>query len=60
MASILQNWKTTAAGIAAILTAAGDALTQISTGHFSSSLDVDVMAVVAGIGLIFAKDHNNK
>ena len=60
MESILANWKTTAAGAAAILTALGDALTQISAGHFSSSLDADLAAVVVGIGLILAKDHNSK
>ena len=60
MESILANWKTTAAGVAAVLTALGHALAQVSAGNFSSSLDADLTAVVVGIGLIFAKDHNSK
>ena len=49
------NWKTTAAGIAAVLTALGHLLHALATGD-SSTLVTDVPAIIAGIGLIFAKD----
>jgi hypothetical protein len=53
------NWKTTLAGTTAILTAVGDALTQLTTGHWDPGrLMADWTGLVAGIGLIFAKDGN--
>jgi hypothetical protein len=53
------NWKTTTAGLAAILTAAGDVITQFTTGHWDPGrLMADWTGLVAGIGLIFAKDGN--
>lgn len=55
----LTNWKTTVAGVAAILGAAADALTQVSTGHVDPTrLYGDAIAVVTGWGLIVAKDGN--
>lgn len=59
MAAMLLNWKTTVAGLAAILTAAGVLLNQIASGSVTpDSLGNFVIAVVAGAGLLFAKDHN--
>lgn len=54
------SWKTTAAGIGAVLVAVGSAL--------NASFDADpatvadwgavVAAVIAGVGLLFARDNN--
>jgi hypothetical protein len=55
----LTNWKTTAAGVAAILTALADMATAFSHGTISGSLSADVAAIIAGIGLIFAKDASS-
>jgi hypothetical protein len=52
----LTNWKTTAAGAATILTALADLTTAFSHGTISGNLSTDVTAILAGIGLIFAKD----
>jgi hypothetical protein len=59
---MLKNWKTTSAGVALILGALADAFTQASHGF--EGLDVnrlyaDGAAIVAGWGLIVAKDHNS-
>jgi hypothetical protein len=51
------NWKTTIAGVGAILVAVGHCLVNVSNGDFSS-IPVDFMGVSAGFGLIVAKDHN--
>ena len=51
----MKNWRTTTAGIAAILTAVGDIAHGISTGNLSN-LQTDILAIVTGIGLIFASD----
>lgn len=61
--NFLNNWKTTLAGVASVLTGAGDGLGQILAGNFnfsSGSLSKDVGLLVVGLGLIFAKDHNSK
>lgn len=59
---MLKNWKTTAAGVASILTGLG-----LIGGGIKSALDgnitmepfiAGVSAIAAGIGLIAAKDHN--
>lgn len=56
---ILASWKTSLAGIAAILTASGDALTQLLGGNVGAGqLEKDLLAIVVGLGLIFAKDSN--
>jgi hypothetical protein len=52
----LTNWKTTAAGAATILTALADMTTAFSHGTISGNLSTDMTAILAGIGLIFAKD----
>jgi len=53
-----KNWKTTGLGIAAILTAAGAALTALTDGNDATAPDWGALiaAVIAGVGLIFAKD----
>jgi hypothetical protein len=57
MDNLLVNWKTSAAGAAAVVGAIGDVLTQVSTGHWDGSrLIADWTAISAGVGLLFAKD----
>lgn len=53
-----QNWKTTSAGIAAILVAVGAALKAVSDNDPTTVPDIGacVAAIMAGIGLILAKD----
>ena len=52
------NWKTTLAGIGAILVAVGGALKALFDGDPTTNLDIasTIAAVTAGIGLIWAKD----
>lgn len=52
------NWKTTLAGVGAILIAVGGALKSVFDGDPSTNLDIaaTIAAVTAGIGLIMAKD----
>jgi hypothetical protein len=53
------SWKTTAAGTAMLVPATGDVVYQIVTRSWDwSRLGNDVVGVFGGIGLIFAKDHN--
>jgi dipeptide/tripeptide permease len=54
---MLANWKTTTAGVGAILIAAGHFLFNASNGDFSTAY-ADAMAISVGWGLIVAKDHN--
>jgi len=56
----MTSWKTTVTGIAAILTAVGSALTAIFDNDPATTVDVAVTAsaIMAGIGLIFARDNN--
>jgi hypothetical protein len=55
-----KNWKTTGLGIAAILTAGGAALTALADGNDATVPDWGALiaAVIAGVGLIFAKDSD--
>lgn len=53
----MTNWKTTAAGAATILTAAGHLLSGASHGDWSG-LGTDVPLIFAGLVGILAKDHN--
>lgn len=46
----MKNWKTTLAGAASLLTG----IVQIIKGDIASGAS----AIVAGVGLIFAKDNN--
>ncbi len=53
-----KNWKTSGAGIAAILVAAGAALTALTDGDPATTIDIASLAaaIIAGVGLIFARD----
>lgn len=53
----MTNWKTTAAGLATVLTAGGHLLTGIVAGDFSS-LGTDGPIILAGLIGLFAKDNN--
>lgn len=57
MKSLLLNWKTTAAGLGAILTAGGHLLTSLANGD-TNTIAVDLAAIWVGIGLLAAKDGN--
>lgn len=52
-----RSWKTTAAGVGSLLTAAGMLIQGLASGG-----DVDyktiIPAVLAGLGLLFARDDN--
>lgn len=56
------NWKTTAAGIGAIMVAVGGALKALFDGDPSTNIDLTatVAAVTVGFGLIAAKDADKK
>lgn len=53
------SWKTTGAGIAAILVAVGSVLTALTDNDPLTVPDWGSLsaAVIAGVGLIFAKDN---
>jgi len=53
-----QNWKTTSAGIAAILVAVGSALKALTDNDPTTVPDIGacIAAIMAGVGLILAKD----
>ena len=54
------SWKTTVAGVAAILTAVGSALTAFLDNDPTTVMDVGatVAAIMAGVGLILARDND--
>ena len=56
------NWKTTLAGVGAIMVAVGGALKALFDGDPTTNLDLTttIAAVTAGIGLIMAKDAEKK
>jgi hypothetical protein len=57
MAALTKSWKTTLAGIAAILTVVGAAVTQYVQGGVAAiSWEALIAGVLAGVGLILAKD----
>ena len=57
--SFFVNWKTTSAGLAAILVAIGSVFTSLSHGALDQTAVVTAAtAVIAGLGLVFAKDAN--
>lgn len=64
MSEIIKNssWKTTGAGVAAILVAAGAALTAMTDNDPLTVPDWGslIAAVMAGVGLIFAKDNKKE
>ena len=57
MANFLKaNWKTSLAGAAAFLCGLGHLLAALSNGD-TSTLYHDYMALMAGVGLLFAHDQ---
>ena len=51
------SWKTTGAGIVAIVIALGNAIVQFTQGGFAAvAWEVLIAGITAGIGLIVAKD----
>jgi hypothetical protein len=54
-----KSWKTTGAGVAAILVAGGAALTALTDANPQTQPDwaALIAAIIAGVGLIFAKDN---
>lgn len=54
----MKNWKTTVAGIGAILVAVGSAAKSLATGA-PVDFPTVVSSVMAGIGLIFAHDSTS-
>jgi len=54
---MIKSWKTTAAGVVAILTVILTAVTQFISGGFPAiSWEVLITGIIAGVGLIMAKD----
>lgn len=55
-----KSWKTTAAGIAAILVAVGTAIKALTDGDPTTSIDIGTLiaAVMAGVGLLCARDND--
>lgn len=53
-----KSWRTTGAGIAAIMVAGGAALTALTDNDPTTKPDFPALiaALIAGIGLIFARD----
>jgi hypothetical protein len=58
--SLTNSWKTTITGILAILVAAGGAAVKLLDGDAATNPDWEVVmaAIMAGLGLIFARDNN--
>ena len=52
-----KNWKTTSAGLAAMLSAAGHLLTAVAGGDFTTIM-TDLPMIFGGLGLMAAKDYN--
>ena len=56
----MKNWKTTVAGIGAILVALGAAAKAFATGGFAAiDLATTLASISAGFGLIFASDSGS-
>jgi hypothetical protein len=53
----MTNWKTTVSGVLAIVVAAGNAAINMLNGQSVDYASV-IAAIMAGIGLITAKDSN--
>lgn len=58
--SLSNSWKTTVTGILAILVAVGGAAIKLLDGSAATNPDWEVVmaAIMAGLGLIFARDNN--
>lgn len=57
MLSLIVSYKTTIAGVGALLTSLGHLLTNLANGD-TSSLATDLPMIMAALGLIVAKDAN--
>lgn len=55
--NIVINWKTSSAGMAAILTAVADLLNAY-VHKTVPNWGADMPAIIVGLGLIFSKDHD--
>lgn len=58
MKSLRANWKTTAAGVGAILTGLSGLVHLVNPDVPGPDLGTSVVSIVTGIGLIVAKDGN--
>ena len=58
MKSLLANWKTTSAGIAAILTGLTGLIHAANPDVPGPDLSTSMVSILGGLGLIFAKDGN--
>jgi cytochrome c biogenesis factor len=56
----MKSWKTSLAGVAAILTAVGAALTAAFDSDPATNVDIAVLmaSVLAGVGLLMARDND--
>lgn len=52
-----QSWKTSAAGIGAVLVALGQVLTAFGHDNFGEAATA-LPALIAGLGLLFARDND--
>lgn len=54
------SWKTTGAGVSAILIAVGSAISALTDNDPATVVDFGALsaALIAGIGLIFARDND--
>lgn len=53
----MTNWKTNLSGVAAIMSAVADIIHSLSAGA-PVNWSADVPAIIAGVGLLFAKDSS--
>lgn len=58
MKNFFSNWKTTSAGVGMILTGLTGLLHQVNPEVPGPDLSTSLMSIVAGLGLLFAKDGN--
>lgn len=56
---LFANWKTTAAGVAAVSTGIAAVANAVATGHFDPGLlTAALTGIFAGVGNILSKDFN--
>lgn len=58
LASILSNWKTTLGGVISIVIGVASLFGVTVTGQPALDPTASVGMIVAGVTLVFAKDHN--
>lgn len=54
----MKSWKTTLAGVAAILGALSASITQFLAGDIGTAVTTLTVGIPAGIGLILARDND--